>query len=504
MMSPRRTLLIARQELVKYITRRGFIISLLMMPLVMALSIAVPSFTASHPRSNVMTVVDQAGGYDKVLADAVARDQAHDELEALAGYARQYADWAALKKTDPELFHILSTADRIISVKAFQARGGWQPAFERLKLKPGTPAFELPKPGIILVPPPPELAAGFLAGKSEAAKAYLQGAVSVTAAGRAARLSAIVLIPKDYAPQTTREAQYWSIDSDQSLPFVRSTLADAFRLKINRALAEPQWRDRVTLDVDAPVVRIDPLKGKKVDWKDRVGELVPVGLAFLLFIVAFSDAALLLQGVVEEKSTRMIEVLLSCASPYEIMTGKLLGVVGLALITIAGWAVMGFLIASAVSADAMAVVAAGFHTLLPMLPLVLLYFLCGLMIYASLFLGIGATSSSLPDAQALVGPASLIIILPNMLLSAIIQDPNGSLAQVISWIPIYTPFFMLVRLPFHPAPTELWATAILTIATTLLLIRQMGKVFARNVLTTERPPQIGALLRQVFRSTKVG
>jgi ABC-2 type transport system permease protein len=85
-----------------------------------------------------------------------------------------------------------------------------------------------------------------------------------------------------------------------------------------------------------------------------------------------------------------------------------------------------------------------------------------------------------------------------MLLGALIQDPNGTLAQVLSWIPIYTPFFMLVRLPFHPAPLELWATAALTLLTTVFLVRQMGRVFARHVLTTERPPSFAGLIRQMF------
>ncbi len=85
-----------------------------------------------------------------------------------------------------------------------------------------------------------------------------------------------------------------------------------------------------------------------------------------------------------------------------------------------------------------------------------------------------------------------------MLLGALIQDPNGTLAQVLSWIPIYTPFFMLVRLPFHPAPFELWATPGMTYLTTVLLVRQMGRVFARHVLTSERPPSLGRLVRQLF------
>ena len=500
----RRTLIIAWAEFIKYVTRRGFIISLFMMPVLLAVSIAVPSFTAAHPRSTVMTVVDLAGGYDTAIAAAAARDQHRAELQALAAYAGKYADERRLAQQDPALTKLFAAPSRIASVNEFAARGGWRAAFAVLSplLKPGAPAFDAPKPAIVLVPPPPDLVADFTGGKSAVALAYLDGTQSVTAAGHSARLSSIVLIPKAFAPGSAREAEYWSNNADQSLQFVRWSLTDAFRLQVNRALVAPELRAKVTLDVDAPVKAIDPSKGKEIAWTDRLAQLVPVGLAFLLFIVAFSDAALLLQGVVEEKSTRMIEVLLSCAGPQEIMTGKLIGVVGLALVTIGGWAVMCLAMALAVSGDALTVIAAGMAALLPMLPLVLLYFLCGLLIYCAIFLGIGATSASLPDAQALMGPATMIIVLPNMLLGAIIQDPNGTLAQVISWIPIYTPFFMLVRLPFHPAPLELWATAILTVITTVLLIRQMGRVFARHVLSTERPPSFASLLRQVVGKAK--
>jgi len=285
---------------------------------------------------------------------------------------------------------------------------------------------------------------------------------------------------------------------------VRGALTDAFRLKVNQALVPPESRAKITLDVDAALTAVDPAKGHELSWQDRIAQLIPMGLAVLLFMVAFSDSVLLLQSVVEEKSTRMIEVLLSCASPYEIMIGKLLGVTGLALVTITVWAAMGLGLAMMLSPDTLGIVVAGLKSIVPMLPLVLLYFACGLLIYSAIFLGIGATTASLPDAQALVGPASMIIVLPMMFLGVMIQDPNGTLAQVISWIPIYTPFFMLVRLPFHPAPVELWATAALTLATTVFLVRQMGRVFARHVLTTERPPQLAQLLRQVFGRAKAG
>jgi ABC-2 type transport system permease protein len=496
----RRTLLIALQEFVKYVTRRGFLISLLMVPVILALSIGMSSFTANHTRTNVMTVVDLAGGYAAAVEQAVARDTARKELTALAAYAHANVDRIVLRRKAPDLDRLFDSPDRIASVTAFAAAGGWQPAFARLSplLRAGAPAFAPPKPTVALIPAPDDLVTDFAQDRGDAAYGYLSGSVAVTAQGRPSRLNTIVVIPKGFGPGAGVDARYWSIDSDQSVDLVRRALSDAVRLKLNQALVPPEARAKLTLDVDAGVKMIEPTAGRETSWKERVAQLVPMGLAFLLFMVAFSDAALLLQGVVEEKSTRMIEVLLSCASPSEIMTGKLIGVVGLALVTILGWGVIGLLMAAGFSSDSLAVVGVGLKSLLPMLPLILVYFLCGLMIYAAIFLGIGATTNSLPDAQALIGPASMIIFLPNMLIGALVQDPNGTLAQVLSWIPIYTPFFMLVRLPFHPAAFELWATAGLTLLTTVLLVRQMGRIFARHVLTTERPPSFAGLIRQLF------
>jgi ABC-2 type transport system permease protein len=500
----RRAFIIGWQEFVKYVTRRGFLISLLMMPLILVLAMAVPSFTASHPRSNVMTVVDFTGGsYRESIEQAANRNQDRIELAGLAEYAHRYADMKELRKTDPEIAQLLDNPQRIASIKAF-ARHGWRSIHTALSplVKSGSPLFTPLPYEIMVAPPPPELVQDFAAGRHDVALSYLTGGGIVTVYGRARRLDSIVVIPKGFAPGTPAEAQYWSVDSQQSAQFVRWSLTDAFRLKTNQDLVPPQDRANVTLDVDAGLTVIDPTQGRRIDFKDKLAQLVPMGLAFLLFIVAFSDAALLLQSVVEEKSTRMIEVLLSCASPHEIMTGKLIGVIGLALVTLVAWGVMGFGIASFFSGDVLPIILAGLKSLLPVLPLVIIYFFCGLLIYSALFLGIGATTSSLPDAQALIGPASMIIVLPNMLMSALIQDPNGTLAQIISWIPIYTPFFMLVRLPFHPAPIELWLTAALTIFTTVWLIRKMGRVFANHVLTTERPPSFGKLIGQLFGRRK--
>jgi ABC-2 type transport system permease protein len=225
-----------------------------------------------------------------------------------------------------------------------------------------------------------------------------------------------------------------------------------------------------------------------------------MALAFLLFLVTFMNASVLLQGVIEEKSTRMIEVLLSCATPREIMMGKLIGVIAVAMTTIFLWALGLFGVMSLFSHDAIGLALGGLKAIatVRLLPLLFVYFLCGLLIYSSIFLAIGSMTASLADAQALLGPVTLIIFLPNLMLTALMHDPNGTLARALSWIPIYTPFFMMFRLPSNPPPVDVVGTSMLAVATAGLLMLWTGRIFAKHVLTTERPPSFGALLRRLF------
>ena len=502
----RRLYLIARQEFLKYVTRRGFLITTLMVPFFVVFAAIVPSLLISQTETRVIAVVDRAGGYRQTLAAAIARDDAQASLSALAEYAHKNADLAKLRRADLPLATMLTEPERVAQIKAFQARGGWEQVLTTLSrtVRAGSPPFVPPRPHYVLAPAPHDLAAANGDDIRGPARAYLAGERQAALEGQPVKLDGIVFIPKDFAPGAPVAAQYWTTETTnvEALNFIRWTLTDAFRVRALQKLVPPSQQANVNLDVDADIQSFDPTKiaGPAVSLADRLAPLVPMGLAFMLFIVAFSNAALLLQSVVEEKSTRMIEVLLSCASPQEIMTGKLVGVVLVALLTLLFWGLGLFAVAALVSHEAIVVVKAGLAAVasLKLLPLILLYFFCGLLIYSSIFLGIGAMTNSLPDAQALMTPATLIIILPISLLGVLMRDPNGTFATVMSWIPIYTPFFMLVRLPFHPPAIELWTTAILVVLTTAFLIHRMGRVFAKHVLTTERPPALGALLRQLM------
>ncbi len=96
----------------------------------------------------------------------------------------------------------------------------------------------------------------------------------------------------------------------------------------------------------------------------------------------------------------------------------------------------------------------------------------------------------------------LILMLPNLMIGGVMHDPNGPLATWLTWVPVYTPFFMMLRIPAHPPVWQLWAATALALATTAGMIVWTGRIFAKHVLTTERPPTLGALIRGLLGRAK--
>ncbi|MEJ0043606.1 MAG: ABC transporter permease [Rhizomicrobium sp.] len=433
----RHVFLIARQEFVKYVTRRGFLISILMFPLWIMVVIFVPQLTgggSSGPAPRNFTVVDRAGG---AYRDAV--------VAALARWNKAHAPvWTYTSAPD----YLRSASDAHFAHAVHALFGG-------------------------------------------EAKDW---------AGRT-RVDTVLLVPADFGRND--RAQIWTRDDSQNGRF-RAFLTGALTAQLQIAAIHrlaPQLNDPTILDVSVDLEARNPEHAAPID--SVVATSVPIALAIILFVVSVMNSSVLLQGVVEEKSTRMIEVLLSCATPREITSGKLIGVIAVALTTLVIWALVLFALMALASHDTVTLVFASLKAIagIDTLPFLLVFFLCGLLIYGSLFLAIGSMASSLADAQSLLGPAMLILMLPNVMIAGVMHDPNGTFATALTWIPIYTPFFMMLRIASHPPVWQLWGAVALALATTVLMVLWTGRVFAKHVLTTERPPALGALLRGLLRRT---
>jgi ABC-2 type transport system permease protein len=487
----RNALLIARQEFVKYVTRRGFFISIMMFPIWVMIVLLVPRWTSAAPQ-RPFTIVDHAGGYRAAILDSLAREDAERDLNALTRYAATNVNLAELERAQPRLSSLLENPQEPHAVTTFQKSGGSPAALSEIGrfLKPAAKPFRPPPPRFVYIAPSPEL----LRSSSE------RFAGSARRALESGRYFAVILIPRNFGQDSDATIQYYARDLSDSdlLDFATGALDNALHRNVLKRYA-PQLVDSDALKATTTVETHNPTKANSQSSRDdSLIKIVPIALAVILFIVSVMNASVLLQGVVEEKSTRMIEVLLSCATPRQITSGKMVGVIAVALLTITIWLLALFGLMALADARTVTLVfdALGSVATIDTLPLLLLYFFCGLLIYGSLFLAIGSMANSLADAQSLLGPSMLILMLPNLLISGIMRDPNGHLASIVSWVPFYTPFFMMLRIASHPPAAQIWGTTVLAIATTAFLIWWTGRVFANHVLTTERPPSLGGLIRR--------
>lgn len=487
----RNTFLIARQEFIKYVTRRGFFISILMFPLWVVIVMFVPRWTTVAPQ-RAFTVIDLAGGYRAAILQSLVREDSSRELAALTVYVAANGDIARLQRFAPKLTRLLATPQAARSVREFQNLGGQGAVLSTLRpyLKHTAKPFHAPESRFVYVTPPADLEKQMGDRFAAATRRYLE----------AGQFFAVVVIPRDFGQNSRANIQYFARDLSDTelLDFVQSALDDALHKNALRRYA-PELVDSDALTATTTVEMRNPTRAATQSSRDdSLDKIVPIALAVILFIVSVMNASVLLQGVVEEKSTRMIEVLLSCATPRQITSGKLIGVIAVALITITIWSLALFGLTALADARTITLVFDALRSIATFdtLPLLLLYFFCGLLIYGSIFLAIGSMANSLADAQSLLGPSMLILMLPNLLISGIMRDPNGHLASLISWVPFYTPFFMMLRIASHPPALQVWGTTLVSVGTTALLIWWMGRVFATHVLTTERPPSLGGLVRR--------
>jgi ABC-2 type transport system permease protein len=210
--------------------------------------------------------------------------------------------------------------------------------------------------------------------------------------------------------------------------------------------------------------------------------MLPIAFMILLWIAAFASGNYLLTTTIEEKSNKVMEVLLSAVSPLQLMAGKILGqaIVGLATIAVYGALGIGALIYFE---------RADFIQASHIVYLVLFFFMAYFLV-ASMMAAIGSAVSDLQEAHALITPAMLLLFVPMILFVPVSADPNGTLAVVTSFIPIFTPFVMIIRVTATDPPGlgQILASLAVGYAGVLLMVWMAARIFRVGVLMYGKPP----------------
>jgi ABC-2 type transport system permease protein len=274
-------------------------------------------------------------------------------------------------------------------------------------------------------------------------------------------------------------------------------VAERLRYLLNQAIIEVRFQ-QADPPIDFERVRrlqepvgfrsIDVETGQETTGGEMIRFLTPFAFMFLLFMGTMTISQGLLTSVIEEKSSRVVEVLLSAVSPTQLMAGKILGMVCVGALLLTIWGAVGY---GGAQARDMGDLVTPYR-----LTYVVLYFVPGFLLISAFLAAVGAACNTIKEAQSMAAPLTILSLLPIMLWWLIMLNPNGVFSIILSYIPPITPLVMILRICADPeiAIIEVIATLVLLWLSVLFTIWLAGKIFRVGVLMYGKPPSLKELL----------
>ncbi len=317
------------------------------------------------------------------------------------------------------------------------------------------------------------------------------------------------------------EANYFSKDGGGISFFARKLRNLVRRTVEERRLLEQQVPQEV-FDILNASVDVNMIKLSETgETSGGTEAFAAVGfiMGFLIYITMLIYGSVVMQGVIQEKMNRVVEIIVSSVRPFDLLMGKVLGIGAMGLVQMAFWAILiaggvffsGALIAlfldpasfnlPAGASEAELLAAADF-TIPAINPFVFVwfvgYFLFGYLLYASLFSAIGSSVEQQQDAQSLMLPVMLPIILSIVFLQAVVEAPNSTLAVVLSMIPFTSPISMVVRFAVTDVPWwEVSLSFLILIGTFIGSIWIASKIYRVGILMYGKKASFKDLARWV-------
>ncbi len=209
----------------------------------------------------------------------------------------------------------------------------------------------------------------------------------------------------------------------------------------------------------------------------------------LLMMMTIYSGQMLVRSLIEEKSNRLIEILISSCSAEELLTGKILGLSLLGFFQIFIWSVIGLSLAGSSLIP---------YSAFDHLFILLLYFVMGFIFYSAIFVGVGSIVSTEQEAQQITSYLNLFIILPVVLAVPAIQNPNSILVKILSYIPFTLPSIMLLRINTIPIPLwEILFTVTIMLGSIYFIILASAKVFKIGILSYGKRPSFKEIVEWI-------
>jgi len=305
--------------------------------------------------------------------------------------------------------------------------------------------------------------------------------------------------------------------------FIRNVMRDEVEeQKMLASGIDPEILKSIKTSISLTSFILDSSGAEKKSYAEVAMAVGYVG-GLLIYMFIFIYGSMVMRGVIEEKTSRIIEIIISSVKPFQLMMGKIIGIALVGLTQFLLWIVLtagivgifngvfaekmvdkrvpeitqsagGLITENTLSSedpDAEEVINEGLVEILDMIrtiniPVMLVsfifYFLGGYLLYASMFAAIGAAVDNETDTQQFMLPITVPIILALVMMPSVIENPSGSLAIWLSMIPFTSPISMMMRIPFGVPYTELLISAIILVITFVGMTWAAGKIYRTGIL----------------------
>jgi ABC-2 type transport system permease protein len=236
--------------------------------------------------------------------------------------------------------------------------------------------------------------------------------------------------------------------------------------------------------------------GESKEGGMRQDFMIAFALLFFLYMSVLFYGIFVMRGVIEEKQSRIVEVLISSVRPTQMMLGKLIGIGLVGLTQIGIWA-----LSTAVLSLFGATMFASQGAKIPNIPISLLvyfvlYFVLGFFLYATLYAMVGAIVSSEEDAQQVQLPVTLLIVMPMLIFGVVMANPNSTSSIVLSMIPFFAPTLMMLRIAvINPPVWQVILSMVIMVATILGSVWVAARIYRVGILMYGKRPSIAELGR---------